>query len=96
MAKDTSFGGASVFDIRLAVIVGVLLLIGLTVSAFLVMDGFKSDQAKTMVNDYHEIIKIAAGGGLITLGIAIGQRMTNNNINTTDNRGSIPDPSKID
>lgn len=92
MAKDNSFGGASLFDVRMAVVIGVLVLVGGTVAAFLYHDGFRSELALDIVADFSEIIKIAAGGALITIGIAVGRSMANNNIDVTDNIESKPDP----
>ena len=86
MTKDKSFGGASIFDIRMAVIVGVLSLVGGTLAAYLAIDGFQSPLSLSIVSEFTNIIVIAAGGALMVLGIGVGQSIANKNQANADRR----------
>ena len=73
--ENDTFGGLSKKDIMLATIIGVFLLVGGSTAGFLITQGFDDELSRQMVTDYHGIIVLAAGGGLVALGIVISNQI---------------------
>jgi len=74
MSTDTLLG-ATKKDIMLVTIIGIFLLVGGSVSSYIFIQGFDDELTKKMISDYHGIIVLGAGGGLVVLGITIRDKV---------------------
>jgi len=75
--KDT-FAGASKKDIMLATVIGIFLLVGGATAGYIIVQGFDDPLTQKMVTDYHGVIVLGAGGGLVVLGITVREKLTPN------------------
>jgi len=75
MVNDTLLG-ATKKDIMLVTIIGIFLLVGGSTASYIAIQGFDDELTKKMIADYHGIIVLGAGGGLVVLGITVREKLT--------------------
>ena len=56
-------------NVALATVIGVFILVGIAEIAFILENGMKNEVVIDFVKDFHQILILAAGGGLVFLGI---------------------------
>ncbi len=56
-------------NVALATVVGIFILVGVAEVAFILENGMKHEVVIEFVKDFHQIVILAAGGGLVFLGI---------------------------
>jgi len=75
MSTDTLLG-ATKKDIMLVTVIGIFLLVGGSTASYIAIQGFDDELTKKMIADYHGIIVLGAGGGLVVLGITVREKLT--------------------
>ena len=56
-------------NVALATVIGVFILIGIAEATFILQNGMQHEVVIEFVKDFHQIVILAAGGGLVFLGI---------------------------
>ena len=68
MVTDTLLGTTKK-DIMLVTIIGIFLLVRGSTASYIVFQGFDDELVKQMISNYHGIVVLGDGGGLVVLGI---------------------------